>query len=489
VSGSTPGESGEYPPRVVFITWNCHLVIEACYAALRARVIRVPLNVRLKPNDWAYMINDVEAEAVVVGEDLLDKFLPMLPELKTVKNFYLLREGDETGLPEGFSDYETAVSEHAVTWPVEARPPRGETEPVEIFYTSGTTGEPKGVIMTPRNLYANSMNMHLFLQPTMDDVFLHALSLFHINGWGALHFITAAGGTQVVMKQFRPEQFCRLVQEHGVTLTCMVPTMLNLIAQYNDLDRFDMSSLRLVVSGGAKLPFAVGMEARKKLGCEILGSYGLTETAPVATTFVQVHTKDEGQETKDDSYFKKLFCPGIEAMECETRVVNDSGRDVEWDGQDVGEILVRGNVVTDGYWRSDAEAEQAFTGGEVQWLHTGDLAVIDTDGYIHIVDRKKDIIIRGGENISSLEIEDVLCRHPSVLEAAVVPAPSEKWGEEPVAVIVTRSNEQVDEKALLEFCRENLATFKVPARVLFVDELPKSGTGKILKRELRGQIG
>jgi fatty-acyl-CoA synthase len=414
--------------------------------------------------------------------------MTIMPELKTVTRYFMLRDGTGTEVPDDFTDYAEAVYEQSSAWPVHDAPPRDETEPVEIFYTSGSTGKPKGVIMSSRNLYMNAIDMIMPMQLSAHDIFLHSLSLVHINGWGALHFMTACAGTQVILKKFNADEFCGLVQRHKVTLTCMVPTMLNLIAQYDRLDGFDLSTLRLIISGGAKLPMAVGLEARKKLNVPIQGSYGLTEAAPVATSAVELPGIDDRRRTKGDEYYRLRICPGIDTLDCETRVVTDNGRDVAWDGQDIGEVLVRGNVVTDGYWKSTDETDEAFTDGPVPWLHTGDLAVVDDMGYIHIVDRKKDIIIRGGENISSLEIEDVLNMHPSVLEVAVIPRPSEKWGEEPLAVVVTKPGEEQEEAKLLQYCRDQLATFKVPAAVRFINELPKSGTGKILKRELRGQL-
>ena len=223
----------------------------------------------------------------------------------------------------------------------------------------------------------------------------------------------------------------------------------------------------------------------EKLGCEIFGSYGLTETSPVVTFAAEMRKLDEIKSRAEEKLFSQRFCAGLETLDCELRVVGDDGNEVECDGKQIGEIMVRGNVVTDGYWQDEGGTNKAFTSGGEQWLRTGDLAVVDSDGYTHIVDRKKDLIIRGGENISSLELEDVLRNYPSVLEAAVIPIPSDKWGEDPLAVVVTKPGEVKDEDSILKFCRKNMAGFKVPARVEFIDELPKSGTGKVLKRELR----
>jgi fatty-acyl-CoA synthase len=482
------GKSEKSSPRVVFITWNCHQVIEACYATLKAPIIRVPLNVRLTPKEWEFMINDVGATAVVIDEDFVEQFNTIKPDLSTVNHFFILRNRLDSNIPKGYQDYAKAVGGHAPHMKPDALPLRGEDEPVEIFFTSGTTGRPKGVLMSSRNLYMNAVNFFLPLQISPDEVFLHSLSLFHINGWGALHFMTACSGKQVIMRRFKPEQFCILVQAHKVTLTCMVPTMMNMLVNFPDLDEFDLSSLRLIISGGAKLPIALGREVMTKLDCDIMGSYGLTETSPVVTVADILDRKGEGLSARGEDYYKRKFCPGIETLDCELKVLDESGREVPRDGKTMGEIHVRGNVITNGYWGDITDEPEAFTPEPIPWFRTGDLAVIDPDGFVHIVDRKRDIIICGGENVSSLELEDVIRTHPAVSEVAVISVSDEKWGEASLAVVVTRAGEELSEGKLLEFCREHMAKFKVPAGVRFVDELPKSGTGKILKRELRKQL-
>ena len=217
----------EHQPRIAFITWNCHQVVEACFAALRAPVIRVPLNARLTPADWAFLINNVGAKAVVVDSDLIDKFNSIRSELRTVERFYIIGNDGAKNLPDRFRNYESEVEKQSATWKTSTSTYRPETDTVEIFFTSGTTGAPKGVLMSSRNLYLNAINCFLPLALTPDDVFLHALPLFHINGWGILHSMAACGGTQVIMRKFSVAQLCTLVEKHKVTLTAMVPTMLN----------------------------------------------------------------------------------------------------------------------------------------------------------------------------------------------------------------------------------------------------------------------
>jgi fatty-acyl-CoA synthase len=482
-----------HPPRVAFITWNCHDVIETAFACMRAPVIRVPINVRLTPDDWAYIINDVQAQVVVLDSEFVEQFESVKSKLGSVKEKLVINTGSkEPKLPEDYTDYRSALAQVPACDGAKDFPHRPESSPLELFYTSGTTGRPKGVMLTPRNLYINALNTFLPLKLSEDDVFLHSLNIFHVNGWGAPHFMTACAGTQVVMNKFKPEDFCSLVEKYKITLTCMVPTMLNLLVNFDELDSYDLSSLRLIQSGGAKLPTALGARAEEKLVCEILGSYGLTEAAPVLTFASKRSRKEEGRERNDDSvlneFFKARFCAGVEALDCELKVVDDSGLEVDWDSSSLGEIWARSNVITPGYWNSSEETAGAFTEEMDQWFKTGDLAVVDPEGRIHIMDRKKDIIIRGGENISSLEIEDVVNMHPSVREVAVIPRASEKWGEEPLAVVVTHNAEQQNGEELIAFCKKHLASFKVPSAVRFVEDIPKSGTGKVLKRELRERI-
>lgn len=479
-----PNENQSEPPRIVFITWNCHNIIEACYGALRAGVIRVPLNVRLTPKEWAEMINYMEASAVVVGSEFKEKLESVREDLITVDKFFVM--GSETNNDQNYIDYISAIAESSGVFDRTSHYVRDEHQTAEIFFTSGTTKRSKGVRLSPRNLYMNAVNFFLPLQLKQNDVFLHSLSLFHINGWGALHFMPACGGVQVVMGKFSPESFCELVEKHKVTLSCMVPTMMNMLVNYPDLGKYDLTSLRCIISGGAKLPMALGKEALEKLDCDILGSYGLTEASPVVTfATIQDDKNKSGTNLEDEKYFRQKFSPGIETLDCELRVVDEKGNLVHPDGKAVGEIQVRGNVITDGYWGNEEDTNNSFTDPPENWFRTGDLAVVDDEGYVHIVDRIRDIIIRGGENISSLDIEDVLRSHSSVLEAAVISVNSEKWGEEPLAVVVLKGNSDISESELLDFCKNNMASFKVPAVIRFVDELPKSGTGKILKRDLR----
>ncbi|MEW5759355.1 MAG: long-chain-fatty-acid--CoA ligase [Candidatus Thermoplasmatota archaeon] len=440
--------------KIAYITNNCHIVLEACYATLLLGCIRVPINTRLAVHEWKYILNDCKPEILVIEDSFLSKFSEIRKEISSLRQIIII------GL-----DYEKLLANATPAKPNWVE--NDENKVVEIFYTSGTTGLPKGVMLTSRNLYVNAVNFFLPFCLRREDVYLHSLPLYHINGWGAPHFMVACGGRQVILKRFSPEGFLELVEKEKVTLTCMVPTMLSMVVNYPKLDKYNISTLRLINTGGARLSHSLGIEAMKKLKCEVIGGYGLTETSPLLTLAIP---------KSQDKNSVERFSTGLETLDARIKVVDNEGKEVLWDNKQIGEIIVQGNVVMHGYLNSPEEKG---------WFHTGDLAVVSPQGYIQIVDRKKDIIISGGENIPSLEVENVLSSHEAVEEVAVIAAPHEKWGETPKALVVLKPGAKATESELISFCKERMTNFKVPTSVEFYTSLPKSATGKILKRELR----
>jgi len=270
-----------------------------------------------------------------------------------------------------------------------------------------------------------------------------------------------------------------LIGREQVTVTALVPTMVNLLINMPDLEQYDLSSLKRIVVGGAPSPWQFVVQARKKLGCDYVVGYGMTESAPILSVSVLKDTLSDRSEEEQARYMAKT---GLPVLGCEVRVVDEQGKDVPRDGETPGEIIARGDNVMKGYWRRPEETAQTIRDG---WLHTGDVATVDAEGYISIVDRAKDIIISGGENISSVEIEDTLYEHPSVLEVAVIAAPDPQWGEIPVAIISLKPGAAATEEEIIRFSRERLAHFKAPKKVEFVESLPRGGTGKILKNQVR----
>jgi fatty-acyl-CoA synthase len=463
--------------RVAFLGPNCHRLLEAYYGVIQIGAILLPLNIRLLPSDFAYILADAEASVLFVDRDLLHLIEPVKDELQSVQQFVLMSDKAPPADWKGES-YEALMASASAEKP--PQPEMDENDVCELFYTSGTTGRPKGVMLTHRNLYFNAIDFIIGLGLTDRDVQLHTIPLFHANGWGTPQALTGVGGTHVMIKKFESEKVFQLTAEEGVTLAAMVPTMVNMLLNSPHLDRYDLSSLNRLVVGGATSPPAFVGAVEEKLGCTYIASYGLTETSPVLT-FATL--KDHLKSLPEEEQRGLKARAGLPLVAVDMRVVDEGGHDVKPDGKEIGEVVVKSNVVMAGYW-GDPEASAECVGDD-GWFHTGDMATIDEEGYILIADRKKDIIISGGENIASLEVERVLYSHPAVLEAVVIATPHDFWGEVPKALVVLKPGQSTTEEEIIEHCRGKLAGYKIPKSVDFVEELPKGGTGKILKTMLR----
>jgi acyl-CoA synthetase (AMP-forming)/AMP-acid ligase II len=349
----------------------------------------------------------------------------------------------------------------------------------QIYYTSGTTGRGKGVVLSHRNVYAHALGTIAEFKLSDADVWIHAAPLFHLaDGW-ATWSITWVGGVHVLVPEFREQAVLEAMETEGVTITNMIPTMLNALVNHPEVGRYDYSSLRLLLSGGAPIAEKLVQRIMETFGCDYAQTYGMTETSPYLTVSI---LKDHLLELSQEEQMRFRASTGREFITVELRVVNEAGEDVKPDGKEVGEIIVRGDSVTRGYWNLPQVTKQAFEDG---WLYTGDMAVMDEEGYVKIVDRKRDMIITGGENVYSVEVENVLYSHPAILEAAVIGVPDEKWGEAVKAIVVLREGEEASEEEIIHFCKTGMAHFKAPKSVDFAPELPKTGSGKIAKSVLR----
>ncbi len=460
--------------RVAYLGANCHRLLEAYYGVVQMGAVLMPLNIRLTPRDFLFMFEDAEATTLLVERSMANLIEPIRDQAKTLKRLVLLGEGATVLDGVDYEQVLAAAPDHPYP-----RPELDEDDTAEIFYTSGTTGNPKGVMLTHRNLYANAMNYIWSSQLTDADVQLHTVPLFHVNGWGTPHAVTGSGGKHVLLRSFIPQQVLELVQRERVTLCTMVPTMISALINFPDIEKYDFSSVRRLVSGGAPSPWALAREAAEKLKVEFVVGYGLTESAPILT---MSNLRADLSHLSAEGQARVRVKTGLPVIGCTVKVVKENDDEVRHDGEDVGEIVAKGDNIMKGYWRRPEETAQTLRGG---WLHTGDLATVDEHGYINIVDREKDIIISGGENISSVEVEDALYDHPAVLEAAVIAKPDQRWGEVVQAVVVLRPGMTATEEQLIEHARGRLAHFKAPKGIEFVEVLPKTGTGKVQKNALR----
>ncbi len=464
--GVIPGD------RVATIAPNTHAQLEAFYAVPGIGAVLVPVNYRLTAGDFAYILSHSGSSVVCVHADYLDVVDGIRDQLPEVKHFVSFG-----GPREGWVDYEAAV---AASPGSPDRPEIGERDLLTINYTSGTTARPKGVMITHRNAAMNTIGTLLHLPIGVGQRYLWTLPMFHANGWTYTWTVTAAGGVHICLPKVDPAEVFRLIREEDVSWLSAAPTVLISLANASPEVRGEVRPGVRVVTAGAPPAAATIERLEKDFGWEVTHVYGLTETAPFITVCAPL-PEHEDLSREDRAVVKAR--QGVELITSgELRVVTEDGAEVAADGESIGEIVVRGNVVMDGYYRDPEATKQVMGDG---WFHTGDAAVVHPDGYAEIRDRIKDVIISGGENISSVEVEGVLLRHPAVAEVAIVGLAHQRWGEAPHAFVVLREGEKASEAELIAFTRDRLAHFKAPHGVTFVDELPKTATGKIQKFVLR----
>lgn len=446
--------------RVAALLPNGVAFFEAYHAAARADLVLVPINTRLAAREVAHVLDHAGARSVLL-DPALEPLLAQAP----------------ADLPRGTVD-------QAVTRADGAPPdPAGGGDAVaQLYYTSGTTGLPKGVMLTHDNVGSHALGAVAELQLDSADVWAHVAPMFHLADAWATFAVTWVGGTHVMVPRFEPEAVLATFARERVTITNLVPTMLAALVHDPRFGSTDLSGFRLILSGGAPIAPELVRRVMAAFGGEYVQTYGMTETSPYLTlSTLGPHLR----ALPEQQQFRYRARTGKPFVTVELRVVGDDGRDVPADDRSVGEIRVRGDSVTPGYWQDEEATAAAFEDG---WLKTGDLAVVEPEGYLQIVDRIKDVIITGGENVYSTEVENVLYEHPDVVEAAVFGVPDERWGEAVNAAVVLAPGAAPDASALIALCKERLARFKAPKRVWFLPELPKTGSGKITKEALRDRF-
>jgi fatty-acyl-CoA synthase len=466
--GISPGD------RVAYLSPNTHAQLESFYAVPQIGAVLVPLNYRLTAGDFVYLINHSGSRMVCADRDYLVTIDSIREQLPKVESFIAL-----TGEADGWLNYEAMLDASSAEF---VRPDIRESDLLTINYTSGTTSRPKGVMITHRNAWMNSIGTLLYAPMSCSDHYLWTLPMFHANGWTFVWTVTAAGATHICLRKVEPRAVFELMKTEQVTTLCAAPTVLISLANAPENLRRRAPKGIHVITAGAPPAAATIQRLEEDLGWTITHVYGLTETAPFITVCEQ-RAEHASFSISERAAIKAR--QGVELITSgELRVVDAQDNDVPHDGLTQGEIIARGNVVMVGYYNDPEATERALHGG---WFHTGDAAVVHPDGYVEICDRLKDVIISGGENISSVEVEGVLLRHPAVQEVAIVGFPHERWGEAPHAFVVLHEGARADECELCEYARANLAHFKAPHSVTFVNELPKTATGKIQKYILRAQ--
>ena len=461
----------EKETKIAVLALNCHRYVEIYYATSKLGAVAVPLNFRLSPHELTYVINHSDAEVLIADAAMLETAARILPELENIK-----RRIAFPAAPEGWLDYEELVAGSPAAEPgVEV----DEDDLCQLQYTGGTTGMPKGVMITHRNYMTTAIGMGLALEFQPHYATLQVLPIFHTAWWPIL-LHHSAGCKAVIAKRFDFDEILGTVQKEGVTHINMVPVLFSWILDFPGLDKYDLSSIRYFSYAGAPMPEDVLRRCVARFGPIFQQGYGLTEASPLGTMLLQ---EDQCRLEGPPELVRRINSCGRETMVTEVRVVDEEDNEVPVG--EIGEIVIRGKNVMRGYWKDPELTAKTLRGG---WLHTGDLATVDEYGFIYIVDRKHDMIITGGENVYPYEVEQVIYEHPAVLTAAVVGVKDDKWGEMVTAAVSLKQGMEATEEEIIALCRSKIAGYKCPKRVVFMESIPASAIGKVLRRQVREQL-
>jgi len=465
--------------RIGMLQVNCPQYVEAYFAAAKIGAIFVPLNFRAKSEELAYMAGNAEAAVLLTGARYFDMVKEMLPQLPSVKICISVdARKDETPFYEDLIDSSSSDETTAEI---------GDDDITVLMYTAGTTGRPKGVPLRHSGFVSYILSNVEPASPEVEEKNLLTVPLYHVAGMQAVLAGIYGGRTLVMMRQFEVKEWLKTAQEEKVTRAMLVPTMLKWVIEDPDFHNYDLSSLGVITYGAAPMPLNVIQKAIEEMpGVRFINAFGQTETASTITTLGPEDHIIKGTDADKEKKLKRLAASiGRPLPDVEVKIVDEKGTALH--ANQVGEIYAKGPRIMKGYWGdADKSAEVITTHG---WLRTGDKGWMDEDGYIYLAGRADDMIIRGGENISPEEVEDVLHSHPKIDEAAVIGIPHPDWGQEPCAIVVLKKGEKADTDEVMTYCRSRLTGFKRPGSVIFIDSLPRNPMGKVLKKKLREKYG
>jgi len=475
LANALSGQGIKKGDRVAILQVNCNEYVEAYYATAKLGAIFVPLNFRAKQHELTHMLKHSESQVILCGKRYVDMVKDMGKELPLLKHFICVEGGAD-----GMLDYDKLLSEAS---PDDVFTDVNEEDVTILMYTAGTTGLPKGVPLQHKSFTVYMLENVQPVDPDIEETNLLTMPLYHVAGIQAMLAATYGGRAIAIMRQFDTDEWLETVQKEKANRAMLVPTMLKRIVDHQDFKKYDLSSLRVITYGAAPMPFEVIKKAIELFpGVNFINAFGQTETASTITTLGPADHIIEGTEEEKEKKLRRLTSSiGRPMPDVEIKIVGEDGSKMP--PGEVGEIVAKGPRVMGGYWKDAEKTAKTLT--KDGWLRTGDMGYMDEDGYIFLAGRGDDLIIRGGENISPEEVENAIYTHPAVDEVAVIGVPDPEWGQEVMAVLVLKKGAKATAEEISEHCREKLASFKRPTYVEFIDELPRTSTGKILKRVLR----
>jgi len=464
--------------RVAFLQVNCNQCVETYFAVAKAGAIYLPLNFRAKEKELAYMLNTAEAITMIAGERYIPMMQSIQPELKDLKNLISIEKKHDDML-----FYEDVISSSPAD---EVVTEIDDDDTTMLMYTAGTTGFPKGVMLSHNSFSVYMLENVTPADPMAEESNILTVPLYHVAGIQAMMAAIYGGRTLVMERQFDPKEWMELVEREKVNRAMMVPTMLKQLLDHPDFGKHNLSSIKVITYGAAPMPIPVIKKALEVFpGVSFINAFGQTETGSTITALSPEDHVLTGTPEEIDKKLNRLSSIGKPMSDIEMKVVDDEGNTLPTG--EAGEILARGPRVMSGYWKDDEKTAQTID--KDGWVHTGDVGYVDEAGYYFLSGRSSDMIIRAGENISPEELENAIRDHPKVEDVAVIGVPDETWGEEPRAVIIPKKGEKPTEEEIMEHCRVNLASFKRPRSVVFVDDLPRNPMGKLIKMDIREKYG